>query len=83
MPLASWLPGFLGGNSGHGEPPAAMAPDKMKQWTTGLDGIDKLQMEEADVLRPGDGEVLVKIHAVSLNYRDKEGEFVSGRVVSP
>ncbi|KAK9437431.1 Alcohol dehydrogenase superfamily, zinc-type [Metarhizium brunneum] len=49
-----------------------MAPDKMKQWTTGLDGIDKLQMEEADVLRPGDGEVLVKIHAVSLNYRDKE-----------
>lgn len=51
-----------------------MAPDKMKQWTTGLDGIDKLQMEEADVPSPGEGEVLVKIHAVSLNYRDKEGE---------
>ncbi|EFY85448.1 alcohol dehydrogenase, zinc-containing, putative [Metarhizium acridum CQMa 102] len=57
--------------SGNREP-AAMAPDKMKQWTTGLDGIDKLQMEEADVPRPGEGEVLVKIHAVSLNYRDTE-----------
>jgi NADPH:quinone reductase-like Zn-dependent oxidoreductase len=51
-----------------------MAPEKMKQWTTALDGVDKLQMNEVDVPSPGDGEVLVKIHAVSLNYRDNEGE---------
>jgi NADPH:quinone reductase-like Zn-dependent oxidoreductase len=50
-----------------------MAPSKMKQWTTGLDGSDKLQLEEVDVPSPNDGEVLVKICAVSLNYRDNEG----------
>lgn len=54
-----------------------MAPEKMKQWTTGLDGIDKLQIGEVDVPTAGEGEVLVKIHAVSLNYRDTEGESAS------
>ncbi|TWU71659.1 hypothetical protein ED733_003376 [Metarhizium rileyi] len=49
-----------------------MAAEKMKQWTTRLDGIDKLEMQEVDVPSPGEGEVLVKMHAVSLNYRDKE-----------
>lgn len=37
-----------------------------------MDGISKLKLEEADVPTPRDGEVLVKIHAVSLNYRDIE-----------
>ncbi|KAG9256190.1 uncharacterized protein F5Z01DRAFT_497320 [Emericellopsis atlantica] len=49
-----------------------MAPT-YKQWTTELDGVDKLKMGEAPM--PGDlqqGEVLVKIRAVSLNYRDIE-----------
>lgn len=44
-----------------------------KQWTTGQDGIDKLKLEEAGMPEVNDGEVLVKIAAVSLNYRDTEG----------
>ncbi|CAM1510587.1 Fc.00g009220.m01.CDS01 [Cosmosporella sp. VM-42] len=41
-----------------------------KQWTTTFNGLDKLQFTEAEVPKPKDGEVLVKICAVSLNYRD-------------
>ncbi|KAH7320788.1 hypothetical protein B0I35DRAFT_407831 [Stachybotrys elegans] len=44
----------------------------MKQWITALDGLDKLQFGEAERPSPKDGEVLVKIEAVSLNYRDTE-----------
>jgi NADPH:quinone reductase-like Zn-dependent oxidoreductase len=33
-------------------------------------GIDSLIRIERDVPKPADGEVLVRIHAVSLNYRD-------------
>ncbi|UNI24704.1 hypothetical protein JDV02_010431 [Purpureocillium takamizusanense] len=47
-------------------------PKKMKQWTTVFDGLDKLQQSEVDVPQPRDGEVLVRIEAVSLNYRDTE-----------
>lgn len=50
-----------------------MAPNKMKQWTTALDGLDKLELGEVDMPTVRDGEVLVKIHAVSMNYRDTEG----------
>ncbi|KAF4985205.1 hypothetical protein FDECE_16734 [Fusarium decemcellulare] len=51
----------------------AMAlPSKNKQWTTGQDGLDNLEFTEGEVAEPKDGEVLVKIHAVSLNYRDTE-----------
>jgi NADPH:quinone reductase-like Zn-dependent oxidoreductase len=31
-----------------------------------------LHQETESIPSPGDGEVLVKIHAVSLNYRDTE-----------
>ncbi|KAJ6439380.1 alcohol dehydrogenase, zinc-containing [Purpureocillium lavendulum] len=47
-------------------------PKKMKQWTTALDGLGKLAQSEVDVPEPRDGEVLVRIEAVSLNYRDTE-----------
>lgn len=50
-----------------------MAQQKIKQWVTGQDGLDKLRMEEAERPTPGEDEVLVEIHSVSLNYRDTEG----------
>ena len=33
-------------------------------------GIDNLRMLERDVAKPGHGQVLVKIRAASVNYRD-------------
>ncbi|GFP58528.1 zinc-type alcohol dehydrogenase-like protein C1773.06c [Trichoderma asperellum] len=48
-----------------------MAPTN-KQWRSKLDGVDKLEFTEGEVPVPKDGEVLVKIHTVSLNYRDIE-----------
>jgi len=45
----------------------------IQQWETALDGLDSLVMTEAPRPVPGDHEVLVEIHTVSLNYRDTEG----------
>ncbi|KAI8955695.1 oxidoreductase [Xylaria longipes] len=45
----------------------------MKQWVTNHSGLDKLRL--VDVPEPSElkeGEVLVKIHSVSLNFRDTE-----------
>lgn len=45
----------------------------MRQWvvTDSKSGFDALQFQEAaEVPQVGDYEVLVKIQAVSLNYRD-------------
>lgn len=50
-----------------------MAQQKIKQWVTGQDGLGKLRMEETERPTPGQDEVLVEIHSVSLNYRDTEG----------
>ncbi|KPI40046.1 Zinc-type alcohol dehydrogenase-like protein [Cyphellophora attinorum] len=47
-------------------------PPTMKQWVTDYTGIDTLKQEEAPVPKPGAGEVLVRISAVSLNFRDVE-----------
>ena len=33
-------------------------------------GVDNLQLVESDIPQPGPGQVLVKVHASSLNYRD-------------
>lgn len=51
----------------------------MKKWITNQDGFDNLQEVQDSVPQPGDKEVLVKISAVSLNYRDTEGK---GHIVS-
>ncbi|KAI1407309.1 NAD(P)-binding protein [Hypoxylon sp. FL1857] len=49
-----------------------MAPSTMKQWSvTGTDkDFDGLVFSEAPVPKVGENEVLVKLHAASLNYRD-------------
>ncbi len=49
-----------------------MPPSTMKQWViTGSDkGFDGLQVQDAQVLKLSDHDVLVKLHAASLNYRD-------------
>ncbi|KAK5942910.1 hypothetical protein PMZ80_005476 [Knufia obscura] len=47
----------------------------MKQWTTGQDGIKNIKLEESKTPTEtdlNDGQVLVKIGYVSLNYRDTE-----------
>ncbi|PLN85288.1 putative alcohol dehydrogenase [Aspergillus taichungensis] len=57
----------------------------IKQWKTPLKGIDSLQLTEAPMPTPGTDEVLVEIHAVSLNYRDVEvtnGEYTHHNSVS-
>ena len=42
----------------------------MKVWQIQSFGIEQLVLEHLPQPRPGRGEVLVKVHAVSLNYRD-------------
>jgi NADPH:quinone reductase-like Zn-dependent oxidoreductase len=50
----------------------------MKQWVTNQDGLDKLQLESAaKPTEVGEGQALVKIKCVGLNYRDTEGIFLS------
>ena len=53
-----------------------MAADKeeIRQWTTQQDGLANLQLGTAPMPEPKEGEVLVRINTVSLNYRDTEGE---------
>lgn len=49
-----------------------MAPAKMQQWTV-LDkenDFDGMTFGEGPVPKVGDNDVLVKLHAASLNYRD-------------
>lgn len=42
----------------------------MQQWQIPSFGVDALQLVEGDEPAPGAGEVLVRVHALSLNYRD-------------
>ena len=44
----------------------------MKQWLTAQSGLDDLFLKDVDKPAPKNGEVLIKISAVSLNYRDTE-----------
>lgn len=46
----------------------------MKQWITNLSGLASLKQEAVSLPEPQEDEVLVKISAVSLNFRDVEGE---------
>jgi len=42
----------------------------MRQWQIPAFGIDALSLVEKDVSAPAAGHVLVRVHAVSLNFRD-------------
>jgi NADPH:quinone reductase-like Zn-dependent oxidoreductase len=42
----------------------------MKAWRIPTFGIDQLSLDEVSAPRPGPGEVLIDVEAVSLNYRD-------------
>lgn len=42
----------------------------MRVWQVPSFGIDSLELVDRPTPHPGAGEVLIKIHAVSLNYRD-------------
>ncbi|WP_234788833.1 zinc-dependent alcohol dehydrogenase family protein [Mycolicibacterium iranicum] len=43
----------------------------MRRWEMNSIGRDQLQLREVPVPRPAEGEVLVRVGAVALNYRDK------------
>ncbi|KAF1817032.1 alcohol dehydrogenase [Eremomyces bilateralis CBS 781.70] len=48
-----------------------MAPKSMKQWSLpDFNGFDSLKLEEVPVPECGDDQVLVRLTAASLNYRD-------------
>ncbi|WP_263353926.1 zinc-dependent alcohol dehydrogenase family protein [Acidicapsa acidisoli] len=42
----------------------------MQQWQIPAFGIDSLVLSEKPSSQPGPGQVLVRVHAISLNYRD-------------
>lgn len=48
-----------------------MTIESMKVWQLPAFGLQHLEMAERPVPRPGPNEVLVKVSAVSLNYRDR------------
>jgi NADPH:quinone reductase-like Zn-dependent oxidoreductase len=51
-------------------------PAGVTKWQTSQDGLDRIWQTSGPVPKPGKDEVLVEIHAVSLNYRDTEGEYL-------
>lgn len=48
--------------------------EQNRQWQTRQDGLDRIFQTTGPVPKAGDGEVLVRVKTVSLNYRDTEGE---------
>ncbi len=46
-------------------------PEMMQRWTIDALGRESLRLTNTEVPEPGPGEVLAKVAAVSLNYRDK------------
>jgi NADPH:quinone reductase-like Zn-dependent oxidoreductase len=47
-------------------------PSIIKQWESSQDGLDNLKLTTGSLPTPGPTEVLVKISAVAINYRDTE-----------
>lgn len=60
--------------------------ETMQRWQLPAFGIDKLERAEVPIPLPGQGELLVRVSAVSLNYRDKlvlEGKLLPREPVMP
>ena len=60
----------------------------MRAWRlpAGSDGFDKLYLEELPDPTPGPGEVLMRVHACSINYRDfavAAGKYFGGALKAP
>ena len=60
----------------------------MRAWMlpAGSDGMDKLYLETLPDPTPGPGEVLIQVHACSLNYRDfavAAGKYFGGALKNP
>jgi len=60
----------------------------MRAWMlpAGSDGMDKLYLEELPDPTPGPGEVLIQVHACSINYRDfavAAGKYFGGALKAP
>lgn len=49
-----------------------MSTTTIKQWETSQDGLENLRQTTAPLPVPGPNEVLVKVSAVAINYRDTE-----------
>ncbi|OLN91629.1 Zinc-type alcohol dehydrogenase C1773.06c-like protein 2 [Colletotrichum chlorophyti] len=63
-----------------------MSDTEVQRWQTRQDGLDKLFLTTGTFPKPGKGEVLVKINAVSLNYRDTEvamGLYAHHKTINP
>lgn len=54
---------------------------KMRAWVSEQPGYENLELHERDIPKPGPGQVLVKLRAASLNYRDTA--VVSGHYPAP
>lgn len=54
------------------------ADTETRQWQSSLDGIQKLRLATAMVPRPLPNQILVKMHAIALNYKD--GETIEGQM---
>lgn len=52
--------------------PPTMSENQVTRWITNQDGIENLTTETVPLPKPSKDEVLVRISAVSLNYRDTE-----------
>src|SRR5271168_3645767 len=48
----------------------SLGRESMKGWRVSSFGIDNLETFEAPTPKANSGQVVIKIHAVSLNYRD-------------
>ncbi|CAB3774353.1 zinc-dependent alcohol dehydrogenase family protein [Paraburkholderia humisilvae] len=58
----------------------------MKQWQLPAFGLQQLAIADAPIPQPGPHELLIKVRAVSLNYRDKlvvEGDLLPDRPAMP